>query len=438
LGEGKEGMIPRYTLPELGELWSDESKFRHWLDVELAVCRVMADLGLIPKKSLKNILKKARFDIKRISEIEAVTDHDVIAFLTSVGEFVGSDSRYIHYGMTSSDVLDTALSLQMKKAAGIIDKKIAAALKKIKKLALKHKMTPIIGRTHGVAAEPTTLGLKLAVWYTELERGRERLKVAAEKAAVGAISGAVGNFANVDPRVETKACRLLGLKPERVSTQVIQRDRHAEYITALAILASSIEKFGTEIRNLHRTEIAELQEGFAKGQKGSSAMPHKKNPITAERLSGLARLARGYAATAMENIPLWHERDIAHSSAERVIIPDSTIAVDYALKIFGDVLDRMVINEKNMLENIYRHGGIVFSQRLLLKLTDATGSRDKAYVMVQRNAMEAYTGKKGFKELIKNDREITTVLGEKEIDECFELSYYFRNVGKIFARVFGR
>jgi len=431
-------MILRYTLPEMGSLWSEESKFRHWLEVELAVCRVMAEKGKIPKKSLNTILKKANFDIKRINEIEAVTNHDVIAFLTSVGEYVGPDAKYIHYGMTSSDMLDTALSLQMKKAAAIIDKKLLTALKKIKKLALKYKMTPIIGRTHNVSAEPTTLGLKFAVWYTELERGRERFKTAADKAAVGAISGAVGNFANIDPSIEAKTCRLLGLKVDKVSTQVIQRDRHAEYMSTLAILASSIEKFGMEIRNLHRTEIGEVMEGFAKGQKGSSAMPHKKNPITCERLSGLARIVRGYASAAMENIPLWHERDISHSSAERIIIPDSTTAIDYGLKIFNDILDRLVINEKRMMENIYRNGGIVFSQRLLLKLTSVAGSREEAYLMVQRNAMNAVEGDVGFRELVKQDEDVRKYLDEKEIDSCFDLKYYFKNVGKIFKRVFGK
>jgi adenylosuccinate lyase len=431
-------MIPRYTLPEMGQLWSDESKFRHWLEVELAVCRAMADAAMIPRKSLRNILQKADFDIKRIDEIEAVTNHDVIAFLSSVAEFVGPDAKYIHYGMTSSDVLDTALSLQMRKAAKIIDKKLAAALRKIRNLALKHKMTPIIGRTHGVAAEPTTLGLKFAVWYTELGRGRERFQTAAERAAVGAISGAVGNFANVDPKIEAAVCKILGLKVDKVSTQVIQRDRHAEYISALAILAASMEKIGTEIRNLHRTEIGEMMEGFAGGQKGSSAMPHKKNPITAERLSGIARLLRGYAITAMENIPLWHERDIAHSSAERVIMPDGTILVDYGLKLLNDILDRLVINEERMLENIYRHGGIVFSQRLLLRLTDAVGDRDKAYTTIQRNAMQALRGKTGFRELVEKDKDLAGYLTRDEIDKCFELTYYLKNVSSIFRRVFGK
>jgi len=431
-------MIARYTLPEMGALWSDESKYRHWLEVEIAVCKAMSEMGIIPKKALRTIVSKADFDVKRINEIEAVTNHDVIAFLTSVSEFVGPDSRYIHFGMTSSDMLDTALSLQMKKAAVLIDRKLVSALSKIKKLALKYKMTPIIGRTHGVAAEPTTLGLKFAVWYTELERGKERFKTAAERAAVGAISGAVGNFANIDPRIEARVCKLLGLKVDKVSTQVIQRDRHAEYVTSLAILMSSVEKFGIEIRNLHRTEISEVMEGFAKGQKGSSAMPHKKNPITSERLSGIARLIRGYSTTAMENIPLWHERDIAHSSAERVILPDSAILADYGLKLFNDILGRLTINPKRMLDNINIYGGIVFSQRLLLKLTKAIGDRDKAYRMVQRNAMKAYQGGTGFKELVKKDKDITGILSDAEIDESFEMDYYFKNVGKIFKRVFGK
>jgi adenylosuccinate lyase len=431
-------MIPRYTLPEMGQLWSEESKFRRWLEVELAVCRAMAEEGIIPEAALKNIIKKANFDIDRINEIEAQTNHDMIAFLTSVSEFVGPDSKYIHFGMTSSDVLDTALSLQMKMAAEIIDKKIILALDKIKKLAFEHKMTPIIGRTHGVIAEPTTLGLKFAVWYTELERARERFKQASEVAAVGAISGAVGNFANIDPKIEARACRFLELKVDKVSTQVIQRDRHAAYISALALLASSLEKFATEVRNLHRTEIGEISEGFAKGQKGSSAMPHKKNPIIAERITGMARLLRGYSLAAMENIPLWHERDIAHSSVERVIIPDSTIAVDYSLKLFNDVLDRLVISEKKMLENIDRYGGIVFSQQVLLKLTDKIGNRDRAYIMVQRNAMAAYDGPDGFRDLLKEDKDICRYLTEKEIDACFDVKYYLKNVGKIFKRVFGK
>ncbi len=431
-------MIPRYTLPEMGSLWTDESKFSSWLKVELAVCKAMAEMKIIPSRAYQTIVKKANFDIKRINMIEAETNHDVIAFLTSVAEFVGPDAKYIHYGMTSSDMLDTALSLQMKEAAGIIDKKLVLSLNKIKKLALKYRKTPIIGRTHGVLAEPTTLGLKFAVWYTELSRGRDRFKRAAEMAAVGAISGAVGNFANIDPRIEARVCKYLKLNVAAVSTQVIQRDRHAGYISALAILASSIEKFATEIRNLHRTEIGEISEGFAKGQKGSSAMPHKKNPIAAEKLCGLARLLRGYALAAMENIPLWHERDIAHSSVERVIIPDSTIAVDYGLNLFNDLLDRLEINTSRMLENIYLYGGIVFSQRLLLLLTTVLGDRDKAYRIVQRNAMEAFKGAIGFRELVSKDKDILKSIDSADLDACFELNYYLKNVDKIFKRVFNK
>jgi len=430
-------MIPRYTLPEMGALWEDRAKYQFWLEVELAVCRAMAEMKIIPKKAYQTIKKKADFDIKRIDEIEAETNHDVIAFLTSVAEFVGPKAKYIHYGMTSSDMLDTALSLQMKAAAKLIDARIATALKKIKRLALKYKKTPIIGRTHGVLAEPTTLGLKFAVWYTELKRGRERFKKAADIAAVGAISGAVGNFANIDPKIETRVCRYLKLKPAEVSTQVIQRDRHAGYISALAILASSIEKFATEIRNLHRTEINEVCEGFARGQKGSSAMPHKKNPIAAEKLCGLARLLRGYSLAAMENIPLWHERDIAHSSVERVIIPDSTIVIDYGLDLFNNVLDRLIINESKMMDNIYLYGGIVFSQRLLLKLTTVLGDRDKAYRIVQRNAMKAYEDNTGLKELILRDKDVMRIMDSDEVAECFEIDYYLKNVDKIFRRVFG-
>ncbi|MFZ1683792.1 MAG: adenylosuccinate lyase [Candidatus Zixiibacteriota bacterium] len=429
-------MIKRYTLKEMGDLWTETSKFETWLEVEVAAARAMAKLGIIPQKAFKTIEQKATFDAHRIAEIERETNHDVIAFLTSVGEYVGPDAKYIHFGMTSSDVLDTALSLQMKRAAQIIDAKVFAALKLIKQLALKYKMTPCIGRTHGVLAEPTTAGLKFAVWYTELNRGRARLKAATERIAVGKISGAVGNFANLDPKVEAEVCKNLGLKPAEVSTQVIQRDRHAEYITTLALLASSLEKFATEIRNLQRTEIGEMQEGFAKGQKGSSAMPHKKNPITAERITGIARLVRGYAVSAMENVALWHERDIAHSSVERIIIPDATIIMDYSLQKFIDLLSGLIVNEKRMYENIFFGGGLVFSQRLLLSLTKSVGSREVAYLMVQRNAMAAHEGKGLFRDLVKKDKDIRKYLSVGQIDKCFDLKYYTKNVDKIFRRVF--
>ncbi|MEA2031819.1 MAG: adenylosuccinate lyase [candidate division Zixibacteria bacterium] len=431
-------MIDRYTLPEMGALWTEEAKFGTWLEVEIESARAMAKLKIIPQKSFNVIEKKAKFDIKRIEEIEAEVNHDVIAFLTSVAEYVGEDSKYLHFGMTSSDALDTALSLNLKRASEIIDKKIAIALREIKKLAQEYKMTPCMGRTHGVLAEPTTIGLKFAMWYTELQRAQERFQQAAKAIAVGKISGAVGNFANIDPRVESAVCKRLGLKRAKISTQVLQRDRHAQYVTALALLGSSLEKFATEIRHQQRTEVGEMAEGFSKKQKGSSAMPHKKNPITAERITGIGRLLRGYALTAMENIPLWHDRDIAHSSVERVILPDANIIVDYGLQKFIELLKGLVINEKRMLDNIFFRGGVVFSQRLLLLLTESVGSREKAYRMVQRNAMAAMEGKGAFRELVHSDKEIRKYLSDAKIDICFDLRYYTKNVGKIFNRVFSK
>ncbi len=431
-------MIERYTLPEMGALWTDQSKYETWLEVEVEAARAMAELKIIPASAFKIIARKAAFSTDRVNKIEAEVNHDVIAFLTAVSEKVGPASRYLHYGMTSSDVLDTALSLQMKRAAAIIDAKVVIALGEIKRLAVKYKMTPCIGRTHGVLAEPTTAGLKFAVWYTELIRRREMLARATKTISVGCISGAVGNFANLDPKVEEKVCKRLGLTPAAVSTQVLQRDRHAEFITALSLLTSSLEKFATEIRNLQRTEIGEMMEGFSKKQKGSSAMPHKRNPITAERISGIARLLRGYAVSAMENVTLWHERDIAHSSVERVIIPDATIITDYALAKFNGLLSGLLVNEKRMFDNIFYGGGLVFSQRLLLKLTGPAGDRDKAYRMVQRNALSAADGRGRFDELVKKDAEIGQFLSTREIDECFDISYYTRRVPVIFKRVFAK
>lgn len=431
-------MIDRYTLPEMGALWTDQAKYQAWLKVEVEAAKAMAKFKVIPVTAARAIAKKAKFDVTRINEIEAEINHDVIAFLTSVGEFVGEPAKFLHFGMTSSDVLDTALSLQIKQASALIDKKLKAALKLIKALARKYEMTPCIGRTHGVFAEPTTVGLKFAVWYAELQRRHEHFLHAVETVTVGAISGAVGNYANLDPKIEQEVCKNLGLKPAPVSTQVIQRDRHAEFITSLALIGSSLEKFATEVRNLQRTEIGEMAEGFAKGQKGSSAMPHKKNPITSERVTGIARLLRGYSISAMENVALWHERDIAHSSVERVIIPDATIILDYGLQKFCEILKGLVINEKRMLENIYYRGGLVFSQRVLLKLTGPLGSREKAYQLVQRNAMAAQEGKGLFRDLILRDREVMAVLKRKDVDSCFELGYYTKHVSKIFRRVFGR
>lgn len=431
-------MIERYTLPEMAALWSEQAKFQSWLEVEIEAAHAMAEAKIIPLKAYQTIKKKAQFDIKRIDEVEAEVNHDVIAFLTAVSEHVGEDAKYLHFGLTSSDVVDTALALRMKRSAVIIDKKIEAALKEVKRLAFTYRNTPCIGRTHGVLAEPTTAGLKFALWYSDLTRARERCARGAETIAVGKLSGAVGNFANLDPSIERTVCKRLGLKPADISTQVLQRDRHAEFITSLAILASCLEKFTTEIRNLQRPEIGEMSEGFAKSQKGSSAMPHKRNPITCERISGIARLVRGYSLTAMENIALWHERDITHSSVERVIIPDATTIVDYALKKFIDVLKGLVVNEEKMLRNIYFGGGLVFSQKLLLKLAGPVGSRDKAYRLVQRNALAAAEGHGLFNELVKKDKEIRAHLSMADIDACFDLKQYTRNVPKVFKRVFKR
>jgi len=431
-------MIERYTLPEMGQLWSEETKFRSWLEVEVEAARAMADRGIIPKAAFREIARKADFSVDRINEIEAEVNHDVIAFLTSVEEHVGEAAKYLHYGMTSSDVLDTALSLRMMRAAALIDKKIGTALTQIKRLAFKYKNTPCIGRTHGVLAEPTTAGLKFALWYAELERRRVRFRSSAEGIAFGKLSGAVGNFANLDPKIEKAVCKRLGLKPDPISTQVIQRDRHADFLTAIALLGSSMEKFATEVRNLQRTEIGEMAEGFTKGQKGSSAMPHKKNPITAERVSGIARLVRGYCLAAMENVPLWHERDIAHSSVERVIIPDATTIIDYGLQKFIEILKGLVVNEKRMLENIYYGGGLVFSQQLLLKLAGPMGSRDRAYRQVQKHGLAASVGKGGFRESVLADKDIRAHLTAEEIESCFDLDYYTKNVSEIFRRVFGK
>lgn len=431
-------MIERYTLPEMGKLWSEENKFKSWLKVEIEAARAMAQVKMIPVSAARSIEKKAKFKVSEIDRIEKEVNHDVLAFLTNVSKSIGSDAKYLHFGLTSSDVVDTALSLRMKEAAGIIDKKLAAAIKLVAQLAKKYKNVPCIGRTHGVLAEPMTVGLKFSVWYTELKRSQARFKAATAGISVGKLSGAVGNFANVDPKVEAAVCKRLGLKAAEVSTQVIQRDRHAAFITSIAILGSSLEKFATEIRNLQRTEIGEMYEGFTKGQKGSSSMPHKKNPITAERITGIARLLRGYALSAMENIPLWHERDIAHSSVERVIIPDATTLIDYSLHKFIGLMSGLVINKERMLENIYFRGGLVFSQRLLLRLTETIGSREKAYRIVQKHGLAAIEKKISFKEAVLKDKEISKYLKKNEIEKCFELKPFVRNIGKIFKRVFSK
>jgi adenylosuccinate lyase len=431
-------MIERYTTPKMKFLWSDQNRFQKWLDIELLACEAQANLSIIPKSALPKIKKKAKFDVERIAQIEEKTKHDVVAFLTNLAENIGKEAKYVHYGMTSSDILDTSLSLLMREAGEVILEDLDRLELSLKKKAFKFKHTPMIGRTHGVHAEPITLGLKFALWYAEVKRNIERLKRAIETISVGKISGAVGTFSNLDPRVEEYVCKKLELKPAPISSQIIQRDRHAEFMAALAIIASSIEKFATEIRGLQRTEILELEEGFTKGQKGSSAMPHKRNPITCERLCGLARLVRTNAQAALENITLWHERDISHSSVERVIIPDSSILVDYMLIQFAKIIENLLVYPDNMRKNLEKTGGMIFSGRLLLKLSQKTSSKEEAYQIVQDNAMKAWNENENFKDLIKNDKRVKTYLSEKEIEECFSLDYYLRNVDYIFKRVFGQ
>ena len=431
-------MIERYTLPQMRELWSDENKFRKWVEVEILACEAQAKLGNIPKSVVPRIRKKANFNVEKINQIEQKVKHDVIAFLTNLAEYVGEDSKYIHLGMTSYDVVDTALSLILKEAGNIILKDLEGLRKVVRKKAFQYKKTPMIGRTHGVQAEPISLGLKFALWYAEIERDIERLKRAIKTVSVGKLSGAVGNFAHLSPKIEEYVCKKAGLVPASVSTQILQRDRHAEFITTMAIIAGSIEKFTTEIRNLQRTEILELEEGFTKGQKGSSAMPHKRNPFMCERLTGMARVVRGDALAALENMNLWHERDITNSAVERVILPDSTSLVDYILVNFTRIMENLTVYPENMLKNIDKTRGLVFSQRILTKLTQKTKTREEAYALVQENAMKAWNTGESFKELVLQDQRIKKYLSQKEILDCFDLKYYLRNVDYIFKRVFGR
>ncbi|MBD3233028.1 MAG: adenylosuccinate lyase [candidate division Zixibacteria bacterium] len=431
-------MIPRYTYPEMAQLWSDEHKYENWLKVELAVCEAQAELGLIPKKSLEVILKKASFDISEIEKIEREVHHDVIAFLTSVSNHVGKDSRYIHMGMTSSDILDISLAYTLKETNKLLVSSLRKLMTSVKKQANKQKNVPILGRTHGMAAEPTTMGLKLALWYAELERNLHRLKAASAEVEVGKISGAVGTYAHIDPKVERIVCRKLGLKPPKISSQIIQRDRHAHYVSTLAIIATSIEKFATVIRSLQRTEIGELEEPFARGQKGSSAMPHKKNPIVCERMCGLARLLRGNALTAMENVALWDERDISHSSNERVIFPASTSLLYYMLVKFNDVISGLRVDADRMLDNIFESGGTIASQRLLLSLTNAGLSREEAYGIVQRLAMLSHKTRKPFYNIVSEDPEVSEQLSKEAIEKVFDIGFYSRHVDYIFRNVFGK
>ena len=430
-------MIPRYTRPEMAKIWEPENRFRIWLDIETLACEKQADLGVIPADAVKVIRQKGAFDIARIDAIEAEVKHDVIAFLTSVAEHVGPEARFIHQGMTSSDVLDTCLSVQLTQAADELLADLDMVLAAIKKRAMEHKDTVCIGRSHGIHAEPVTFGLKLASWYAERDRNRRRLAAARKNIATGAISGAVGTFANIDPAVEDYVCEKLGLQPEPVSTQVIPRDRHAEYFSVLAIIASSIERIAVEIRHLQRTEVLEAEEFFSKGQKGSSAMPHKRNPILTENLTGQARYIRSFAIPAMENVALWHERDISHSSVERYIGPDATVALDFSLRRLSGLIEKLVVYPENMLKNLNQMRGLVFSQKILLDLTQAGVSREDAYRMVQRNAMKVWQEGKDFQEELLADNDVVTALGEAKIRESFDLNYHLKHVDTIFERVFG-
>ncbi|MDY6849727.1 MAG: adenylosuccinate lyase [Geoalkalibacter sp.] len=430
-------MIPRYTRPEMARIWEPENRFRIWLEIETLACERQAELGVIPAEAVKVIREKGDFDIDRIDEIEAEVKHDVIAFLTSVAEYVGPDARFIHQGMTSSDVLDTCLSVQLTQAADELLADLDMVLESIKTRALEHKDTVCMGRSHGIHAEPITFGLKLAGWYAEMQRNRERLQAARKGIATGAISGAVGTFANIDPSVEEYVCDKMGLAPEPVSTQVIPRDRHAEYFCTLAVVASSMERIAVEVRHLQRTEVLEAEEFFSKGQKGSSAMPHKRNPILSENLTGLARLVRGYCVPALENVALWHERDISHSSVERNIGPDATVTLDFALRRLNGLIKNLVVYPEHMERNLNQMKGLVFSQKILLDLTQSGVSREDAYRMVQRNAMKVWEEGKDFQEELLADADVVKALGEDKIRESFDLSYHLKHVDTIFKRVFG-
>ena len=430
-------MIPRYTRPEMGRIWSEENKFRTWLQVEIAATETLAEAGLVPESAARAIREKGDFDLARIQAVEAEVKHDVIAFTTAVSEKVGPESRWLHYGLTSNDVVDTAQALLVKQASAIIRAGLERMIEVLRRRAFEFKDTPTIGRTHGVHAEPITFGLKLANWYSEMRRNLERFDFAAEQMRVGKLSGAVGNAAHLEPEYEEKICERLGLKVAAVSSQVIQRDRHAFYVATLAVIASTLDKIATEIRHLQRTEVREAEEFFSEKQKGSSAMPHKRNPVNLEQVSGLARVVRGNVQAAFEDIALWHERDISHSSVERVILPDSTILVDYMLNKMTNLVDTMLVYPERMLRNLNSTGGLVFSGQLLLDLVEAGVLREDAYRIVQRNAMRAWKEELNFRELIMNDPEITAKVDRKTLERAFELKRQLRNVDKIFARVFG-
>jgi adenylosuccinate lyase len=430
-------MIPRYTRKRMADVWEAENRFRKWLQIEIFACEAMANLGLVPREALKEIQKRAGFDAARVEELEKVVKHDVIAFLTTVSERVGPAARYLHLGMTSSDILDTSLAMQMVEAAAILEEDLKAFLGVLKKRAFEHRSTPTVGRTHGMHAEATTFGLKLALWHAEMERNLERLGRAKERVGYGKISGAVGTFAHLPPEVEAHVCKKCGLKPAPISSQIIQRDRHAEFFTTLAIIGASLEKIAVEVRHLQRTEVAEAEEPFTKGQKGSSAMPHKRNPIGSENIAGLSRVLRGNAWASLENVALWHERDISHSSVERVIGPDSTILLDYMLDRMTRILDQLVVYPQNMKSNLEKTRGMIYSEGILLKLVQKGLTREEAYALVQKAAFQVMEGKKDFKTILLKDRAILRHLRAKEIQECLDLSHSLRHVDTIFKRVFG-
>jgi adenylosuccinate lyase len=432
-------MIPRYSRPEMTAVWSPETRFRIWFEIEAYASEAMAEIGIIPKEAAKAIWEKgakAEFDVERIEAIERVTKHDVIAFLTHLAEFIGPEARFVHQGLTSSDVLDTCLAVQLRRASGILIADVDTLLAALKRRAYEHKMTPTIGRSHGVHAEPTTFGLKLAFAYAEFSRARARLVEAREEISTAAISGAVGTFANIDPRIEKYVAAKLGLRPEPISTQVIPRDRHAAFFATLGVVASSVERLATEIRHLQRSEVMEAEEFFTQGQKGSSAMPHKRNPVLSENLTGLARMVRSAVTPALEDVALWHERDISHSSVERMIGPDATITLDFALARLAGVIDKLVVYPEAMLKNLDRLGGLIHSQRVLLALTQKGVSRDAAYALVQRNAMAAWRGKSEFLSLLRADKDVGKVLSAHELEALFDLGYHLKHVDAIFDRVF--
>jgi adenylosuccinate lyase len=430
-------MIPRYTLPEMGALWSEQNKFQKWLDVEIAVCEVHAAMGTIPRDALEQIKSRAKFSVERINEIEKTTDHDVIAFTTNLAESIGDAARFVHYGLTSSDVVDTANALLLRDACDLLLQRVDALMEVLKRRAYEFKQTPQIGRTHGIHAEPTSFGLTFALWYDEMHRNRERLVRARQAVAVGKLSGAVGSFAHLTPDVEEKVCERLGLKAAPVSTQVVQRDSYAEYLCTLAMIASSLDKFALQVRHWQRTEVREAQEKFKTGQKGSSSMPHKKNPILSERICGMARVVRANSIVGLENVALWHERDISHSSAERVVLPDSSIATDYMLEKSAALLAGLIVYPERMLQNLNATRGLVFSGELLLALTQAGVARETAYEWVQRNAMKSWDGGGDFRELVSADKDIAGHLSAEQIDGVFSLDRYLRNVDQVFGRVFG-